>query len=253
MRIFVTTPVVKGGSTVLSWLLGQHSYLNHSPLLERIELGAMLNVLDHVPGWINEFGPDKVTAGGEDIVSKIQNFTDSIINPIGHRYSAVKFTNFNSYHWLTHVFPNDKVLVIVRDLSDWYASVKGWNTRLRGTWTTEWIDRQVRFSARSLKGLPSIKIVHLEDLIKHPHHVMRKVHEYLGLPVEDVSLVGQESVFRQFSSDPDSYAPPAEGSLITSPIGRKSNLTTEQWVHVQRIKETPLVQQVLYSEERRLF
>jgi hypothetical protein len=254
MRIFVTTPVVKGGSSILSWLLGQHSYLNHSPLVEMIELGAMLNVLDHVPRWIRDLGPHGQSAGKPEILDKIRNFTDDLINPHDHPYAAVKFTNFSSYQWLRHVFPNDRIVVIVRDLADWYASVKGWNTTRHGGWTIGMVDRLITLSASSLRDLPDIKIVHLEDLIHRPHDTMALVHSYLGLPIEPISLIGQEQIFSSYSSDPTSYSAPPSEALISSPIGRKNALTIEERLHVDRInKNNRLIAEVLYSDSRRLF
>lgn len=254
MRIFITTPAVKAGSTVLSWLLSRHSYLNHSPIMENIELGAMLNVLDHVPGWIKRLGPDAQSAGKPEMVERIRGFSDSIINPHGREFSAIKFTNFQSYNWLSHVFPDGKTIVIARDLHDWYASIKIWNTTRHGTWNIANVDRWITMAAHSLRERPDIGIVRFEDLVERTDETLTAVHGYLGIPPEPPDVSGQEEIFKSFSSMPSTFLAPtgSKGLLSPSPLGRGQQLLQSERDHVSRIMDMQLVRSTIYSDDRRI-
>ncbi len=251
MRIFVTTPAVKGGSTVLSWLLGQHSAFNGSPIKEEIELGAMLNVLDHIPGRRLSGAPYAELIGAPEMSERIRGFTDDIIKHDGQNTVGVKFTNFGSYRWLRHVFPDDRIIVIVRDIFDWYASIKIWNTTRHGGWNIDAVDRWMLSASSSLSYLKDIKIVHLENLISNPQSTMMSVHSYLGLERERVVLDGQEEIFKAFSSRPDSYVRPSSG-LVKTPIGRKSELLDSEIERIRLIRENEKVASVLYGNSRRI-
>lgn len=252
MRIFITTPSVKSGSSLLAWLIKQHSYLNHtSHLLEQIELGAMLNVLDHIPSWRKNHGEYGQAVGNDDMVSKIVDFSDSIINPNNHSHCMVKFTNFTSYNWLSHIFPNDKIIVIVRNIYDWYASIKVWNTTRHDGWDRNHIDGCMRKAAYSLSQLPHIKIVHFEDILADPFKIMAVVHDYLELPIEPISLVGHEKIFNGFSCRPDRSNNPLSTELFKSPLGRSTELTPDEFLEISKIMNNNFVKQ-LYMDDRRL-
>ena len=252
-RIFIATPAVKSGSSILSWLLSQHPAFAGRPILERMELGAMLNVLDWVPGWKEGDGRLGTGIGDAEMIEKIHGFTDSIINPNGGMYCGVKFTNFQAYRWLRYVFPGDKILVTVRNLHDWYGSIKGWNTRREGMWKRQSVDRWIIDGATSLVGVQEVGIVHLEDLISDPAKTMEAVHGYLGLDHHPIDLAGQESVFLSYSSVPDSMLPPIDqGTLIKSPIGRGNILGNEDRDHVTAVFNREINVRMLYSDSRRI-
>jgi len=252
MRIFVTTPSVKSGSTLLAWLIKRHSYLNHTDrLLEQIELGSMLNVLDHIPEWRRLHGEYGQAVGNPDMIEKIVNFTDSIINPENNNHCIVKFTNFSSFRWLSHVFPNDKFVVIVRDIYDWFASVKVWNTSRHTSWDMHHVGMCINKAANSLTVLPDIKVVHFEDLINDPRPVMSKVYNYLGLPDEPISLDGHEDIFKMFSCKPTIIEPINNELLFKSPIGRASELTEAEIASISKLSSAKNIIS-LYSDERKL-
>lgn len=251
LRIFITTPAIKSGSSVLAWLLGQHSKLGYY-VPEIVELGAMLNVLDHIPMWRKQAGPAQFGVGEAGILSQIQTFTDSIMNPNKLENCAVKFTNFGSYNWLSHVFPNDKIVVIVRNPLDWYASAKGWNTYRRGSWNIDAIDRFMLNAARSLQHKADQKIVHFEDLIHRPQEVMHAIHTYIGWECEPIDLTNQVEVFNRFTSDKAAtFDVPIDG-LIKTPIGRKYLLSNEETDRALTWMAQPIFSETFYHEDRRL-
>lgn len=250
MRIFIAAPAVKAGSSILAWLLSQHTAFGGQGIHENIEIGAMLNVLDHIPDWRSK---GYTSVGDEAMIAHIRRFVDSVANPQGLHSYGLKFTNFYSFNWLDHVFPVDRKIVVVRNLFDWFASIKMWNNSRHGGWKPRSVENHLSAAANSLSGNPHIGIVHLEDLIIDCARTMRRVHEYLGLEPEPVDLTGNHEVFCSYTSVPGGQEQTDRNGLSTSPIGRRSNLTAEETDMIESFARKNPIYQVLYDPGRRLF
>lgn len=248
MRVFVIAPAVKAGSSIFSWLLGQHSVFGGQAIHERIELGAMLNVLDHIPEW-RENG--WTTVGDEPMLRSIRQFADAVANPEALPTYGVKFTNFYSLRWLSHVFPDDRVIVVVRNIFDWYASIKLWNTKRHGGWQQKTIDHYLLSATDSLQALPRIKIVHLEDLIMDTQSVMHKVHDHLGIAQEPIDLAGHAQIFSRYTSVPADIQGTSH-VLRKEPIGRRSHLSQSELESISDLVCKSGITSVLYDQNRRL-
>lgn len=233
-RIFITTPSAKSGSTILAWLLAQHDNLSYSMIPEYYELGAMLNVLDWVPEARKINAQKPVKLGSPKMVERIRSFTDQMINPHLHEHCAVKFVDFNSYQWLSYVFPESPILIIVRDPFDWYSSFKEW-CHMQGNQTSiSWVERRLITSAKSIDKVTDVRIIHYEDLISNPQAVISSVTNWLGWKDFEISTSGQESVYLSHSSRPRESIRSIDSGLILNGTGRGKDLSEEETAYIMK-------------------
>lgn len=205
-RIFITAPSAKAGSTLLAWLLSQHSYVKQPAIPEEEVLGQMLNILDWAPQYdltIIKNGLQPIYANERNI-QHIHSLYDNMINPNNLNISCVKFVGFTSYNWLRNVFANDSIVVVIRNPLDWYVSWREWpkkfNWKPADTSVEYWINNYIRPAAYSLKNVKNVKIVHFENLIKFPYQTMSSIYDYLGWPQETVNFNGHLDIYNDYTA-----------------------------------------------------
>lgn len=228
-RVFITAPSAKAGSTLLAWLLAQHSYIKQPSIPEEDVLGHMLNILDWAPThdktMVNN-GLQPIYANQRNI-AHIHSLYDSMINPNNFDVSSVKFVGFTSFNWLQNIFSNDSIIVIIRDPLDWYVSWREWpkkfNWKPFDTSVEYWINTYIRPAALSLKNAKNIKVIHFENLVKFPVQTMSSIYQYLGWPLEPITFDGHLAVYNNYTAI-TSVANADSNSLVADVIGRGKNL-----------------------------
>lgn len=228
-RVFITAPSAKAGSTLLAWLLAQHSYIKQPLIPEEDVIGHMLNILDWTPRhdrtMLNN-GLQPIYANQRNI-AHIQTLYDNMVNPNNFDVSSVKFVGFTSFNWLQNIFSNDNIIVIIRNPLDWYVSWREWpkkfNWKPVDTSVEFWISTYIRPAALSLKSAKNIKVIHFENLVKFPVQTMTSIYQYLGWPPEPITFDGHLNVYNNYTAikpvtNADSH------SLVTDVIGRGKHL-----------------------------
>lgn len=122
-------------------------------------------------------------------------------------------------------FPDARVIQMVRDPRDRYASVRkrfGKDTPRLGAATARWL-RAIRQGRRNLRRYPGrYRIVRYESLACAPEEALRAVCDFLGEPYEPVMLMMRGAAEYRESGGNSSFEAIAPGVISTRSIGRFS-------------------------------
>jgi hypothetical protein len=127
-------------------------------------------------------------------------------------------------------FPDARILHMVRDPRDRYASVlKRWRTSRGGVGsaTAAWL-ASVRLGMRNEARYPDrFRIVRYEDLAANPEAMLRELCDFIGEPYEPAMLaMGGASDFRDAGGN-SSFGRFAAGQISTGSIGRYREVLSE--------------------------
>ena len=138
-------------------------------------------------------------------------------------------------------FPNARIIVMLRDPRDRYASVLArWKVRRGGVGAgmAEWL-LSVTHAEEGIRRWPGqCTIVRYEDLAASPESEMRRICEFIGEPFDPVMLDmrGAER-FREQGAN-SSYGRRPTGTISTSSIGKYTGVLTDDQVrYVERVAD----------------
>lgn len=122
-------------------------------------------------------------------------------------------------------FPDARVIQMVRDPRDRYASVRkrfGKDTPRLGAATARWL-RAIRQGRRNLRRYPDrYRIVRYESLARAPEETLRAVCDFLGEPYDPIMLTMRGATEYRESGGNSSFESIAPGVISTRSIGRFS-------------------------------
>ena len=237
MNCFIIAPTLKCGSTLLEWMLNQHPVISANPIRESYGIGEMLDVMDWLPENQHLVESPKIVRSG--FVDATRKWYESIVNPDGLDFSGARFTGFTSCRFLRWMFPDDPMLVIVRDPVDTWLSYKRWNAmhgaRGRGIPSVSaWFSGTYAKLDRSLSGVDRALVLYFEDLIKDHQRVINACCDHLGIGRFSVDLAGNRSVYDNMTAFPgDSHA--GDG-LVVGTLDRTRHADPSEAIEIAEIR-----------------
>lgn len=189
-RIFVTTASARSGSTILSWLISQHSFLKSNPIYEHYFISKSLN---------------QIIDTDIEKCNNCINYYDTTVNKFNNEYSGAKLLNLNAYNKLLSTFPTNPVINLVRNPFDWYysckVSVKKKNPEIIDNSVAWWFTRHIKPSLYNyLEHNSQIKLIYFEDVILDHNTILTDIFKFLEIPVENVDLTGATDVYSTYTS-----------------------------------------------------
>jgi len=204
-KIFFQSSLPRAGSTLLQNVMGQNPKFYVTPTS---------GVLELVYGARNHYTScDEFKAQDKELMKKgFQNFCAQGINGYFDAITDRPYVLDKSrgwgyyYNFLDFIYPNPKIICMVRDLRDIFASMEKIfrknpdmasgmenNTNLKGITTEERIDiwssappvglsLERLYQTLSEKNDKYIHFVKYEDFTQHPQREIEKIYNYLELP-----------------------------------------------------------------------
>jgi hypothetical protein len=205
MNCFIISPTLKCGSTLLEWMLNQHPTIAANPIRESYGIGEMLNVMDWLPENQHLVESPKIVRHG--FVDATRKWYGEIINPNKLDFSGARFTGFTSCRFLRWMFPDDPMLIIVRDPVDTWLSYKRWHAmhgaRDRGVPSVSaWFSGTYARLNQSLGSVSNTLVVNFEDLITDHQRVIDSCCDHLGIGRFSVDLAGNGAVYANMTAFP---------------------------------------------------
>lgn len=221
-KVFITSASGKSGTTILSWLLCQHSFLKQEKIQEEMLLARIFN-LDAVLDFdlhMTDFQGDAIYKSKKNY-RLIENLYQEMVNPQGYQYSAVKFVEFQGYRFLRYWYPTAPIISIARNPVDWWSSRVDWayKQQRKPVDLKYWLLHIIKPSVYSMVNTQNVYNLFYEDLIMEPEKQMNLIHDYLGWTREKINLSGHEKIYQEFTAvDPIDTV--SENNLVRETIDR---------------------------------
>jgi hypothetical protein len=238
MNCFIISPTLKCGSTLLEWMLNQHPVVATNPIREGHGMGKMLDVMDWLPDNPHLENSPKILR--PRFADATRRWYHELVNPDDIDFSGSRFTEFTSCRFLRWLFPDDPMLVIVRDPRDAWLSYKRW-LPMHGAkggripTVTAWFDQTYARLFHSIRKVSGVHVVHFEDLIADHQSVMDGCCDHLGLARFVVDLRENDRVYANMTSFPrDAHR---GNGLETSAVDRIKDADPSEMIEIRAITE----------------
>jgi hypothetical protein len=132
------------------------------------------------------------------------------------------------------IYPDGRVLSVLRDPWSWYASASRWSQRWRDLpiAIAEWKQAgEAALALRKSRG-DAVRIVRFDDLVGDTEATMRGLADWLGIEFGDILL---QPTFNGLAAKANSSFAVAQGGVIREPLERgRSELSDEETAYIDR-------------------
>jgi hypothetical protein len=202
-RVFITSPTTKSGTTLLCWLIGQHSNIKQETIEEEILFSRIFDIQ-----YAAEYDKHRISHGIQPVykteknIKLMQQLYDGMVNPNGYDISALKIIEFRCYDYLRYWWPTDPIICLLRHPIDWWASRSIWPTLIgRPRAHIKHFTHNILKTAMPLVSqTENIHIVYYEDIITNTQPTLDDIFKYLGWKTEQIDLSGNAEIYKKVSS-----------------------------------------------------